>query len=91
MGIFMGAQSIHDNSTACDDSTDSQLDFGSPCYGDSKEGLHFRIALIFTHHFYFEGKATKAYMLLKKDMPDEKPSLSFLILCFYDNDRFLAL
>ena len=60
MGIFMGAQSMRDNSTARDDSTDSQLDSGSPCYGDSKEGLHLRIALIFTRHFYFEGKASKA-------------------------------
>ena len=50
------------NSTARDDSTDSQLDSGSPCYGDSKEGLHLKIALIFTRHFYFEGKATKAYV-----------------------------
>ena len=56
----MGAQSMRHNSTAHDDSTDSQLDSGSPCYGDSKEALHSRIALIFTRHFYFEGKATKA-------------------------------
>ena len=42
MGIFMGAQSMCDNSTARDDSTDSQLDSGSPCYGDSKEGLHLK-------------------------------------------------
>ena len=60
MGIFMGAQSMRYISTARDDSTDSQLDSGSSCYGDSKEGLHLRIALIFTRHFYFEGKATKA-------------------------------
>ena len=40
MGIFMGAQSMRYNSTARDDGTDSQLDSGSPCYGDSKEGLH---------------------------------------------------
>ena len=40
MGIFMGAQSMRYNSKARDDGTDSQLDSGSPCYGDSKEGLH---------------------------------------------------
>ena len=62
MGIFMGAQSMHHNSTARDDSMDSQLDSGSPCNGDSKEGLHLRIALVFTCHFYFEGKSTKAYI-----------------------------
>ena len=62
MGIFMGAQSMHCNSTALDDSTDLQLDSGSLYYGDSKEGLHLRIALIFTCHSYFEGKATKAYV-----------------------------
>ena len=56
----MGAQSMRHNSTARDDSTDSQLDSGNPCYGNSKEDLHLRIALIFMHHFYFEGKATKA-------------------------------
>ena len=65
MGIFMGAQSMRHNSTARDDSTDSQLDSGSPCYGDSKEALYLRIALIFTRHFYFEGKATKAYVANK--------------------------
>ena len=65
MGIFMGAQSMHHNSTARDDSMDSQLDSGSPCYGNSKEALHLRIALIFTRHFYFEGKATKAYVANK--------------------------
>ena len=36
----MGAQSTRDNSTARYDSTDLQLDSGSPCYGDLKEGLH---------------------------------------------------
>ena len=64
MGIFMGAQSMRHNSTARDDSMDSQLDSGSPCYGDSKEGLHLRIALIFMRH-YFEGKASKAYIANK--------------------------
>ena len=53
---------MRDNSTVCDNSTDSQLDSGSPSYGDSKEGLHLRIAFKFTRHFYFEGKATKAYV-----------------------------
>ena len=48
----MGAQSMRYISTARDDSMDSQLDSGSPFYGDSKEGLHLRIALIFTRHFY---------------------------------------
>jgi len=62
MGIFMGAQSMRNNSTAHDDSTDLQLDSGSPCYDDSKEGLHLKIAFIFTHHFHFKGKATKAYV-----------------------------
>ena len=62
MGIFMGAQSMHDNLTARDNSTDSQLYSGSSCYGDSKEGLHLRIALIFMCHFYFEEKVTKAYV-----------------------------
>ena len=61
----MGAQSMRHNLTTRDDITDSQLDSGSPCYGDSKEGLHLRIALIFTRHFYFEGKATKAYVAHK--------------------------
>ena len=54
-----------DNSTARDTSTDSQLDSGCPCYGDSKEGLHLKITLIFTCHFYFEGKARKAYVANK--------------------------
>ena len=61
----MGTQSMRHNSTAHDDSTDSQLDSGGPCYGDSKEGLHLRIALIFTCHFYFEGKASKSYVANK--------------------------
>ena len=65
MGIFMDAQSMRHNSTARDDSMDSQLDYGSLCYGDSKEGLHLKIALIFTRHFYFEGKATKVYVANK--------------------------
>ena len=72
----MGAQSMCHNSTALDNGTDSQLDSCSPCNGDSKEGLHLRIALIFTRHFYFEGKA----MLLMKDKPCEKSSPYLLIL-----------
>ena len=58
MGFSMGAQSIRDDSTARDANTDSQLDSGSPCNGDSKEGLYLRIALIFMHHFNFKGKST---------------------------------
>ena len=58
----MGAQSMRPNLIARDDSTDLHLDSDSPCYGDLKKGLHLRIALILTHHFYFEGKATKAHV-----------------------------
>ena len=76
MGIFMGTQSMRHNSTAHDNSTDSQLDYGSPCYG---EGLHLRIALTFTRHFYFEGKAIQKLLLIK-DKPCEKSSLYLLIL-----------
>ena len=79
MGIFMGAQSMRHNSTTRDDSTDSQLDSGSPCYGDSKEALHLRIALIFTRHFTLKKKLQKP-MLLIKDKPCEKSSLYLLIL-----------
>ena len=75
----MDAQSMRYNSTARDNSTDSQLDFGSPCYGDSKESLHLRITVIFTHHFYFEGKLQKP-MLLIKDKPCKKSSLYLSIL-----------
>ena len=50
-----------DNATPCEDSPNLQLDLGSPCIGNSKEGLHLRIALIFTRHFYFRI-ATKAYV-----------------------------
>ena len=46
---------MRDNTTAREDSPDSQLDLGSPCIGDSKKGLHLKIALIFTCHFYFKG------------------------------------
>ena len=60
MGILMDAQSMHHNLIARDDSTDSQLDSGSPCYGDSKESLRLRVALIFTRNFYFEGKGYKS-------------------------------
>ena len=55
----MGAQSMYGNSTACDDSMDSPLDSGSPCNGNSKEGLHLRIALIFMRHFYLKEKLQK--------------------------------
>ena len=53
---------MRDNTTAREDSPDSQLDLGSPCSGDWKRGLHLKIALIFTRHFYFKGIATKAYV-----------------------------
>ena len=53
---------MRDNTAAREDSPDSQLDLGSPCIGNSKKGLDLRIALIFTHHFYFKGIATKAYV-----------------------------
>ena len=68
MGIFMGAQSMRDNSTARVNSTDSKLDSGSPSYGDSKEGLHIRIALIFMRHLYLKEKLKKP-MLPIKDKP----------------------
>ena len=77
MGIFMGAQSMRHNSTAHNDSTDSQQGSGSPCCGNSKEGLHFRIALILTRHLYFEGKATKAYVANKGYAMRKVYSLSF--------------
>ena len=53
---------MRDNTAAREDNPDSQLDLGSPCIGDSKRGLHLRIALIFMRHFCFKGIATKAYV-----------------------------
>ena len=53
---------MHNNTVAREDNPDLQLDLGSPCIGDMKEGLHLRIALIFMRHFYFKGIATKAYV-----------------------------
>ena len=58
MGIFVGAQSVRDNSVARYNSMDLQLDSGSPYYDDSKEGLHFR----YLRHFCFKRKATTAYV-----------------------------
>ena len=55
---------MRNNTAAREDSPDSQLDLGSPCIGDSKKGLHLKIALIFTRHFYFKGIATKAYVMI---------------------------
>ena len=72
----MGAQSMRYISTARDDSTDSQLDSGSPCYGDSKEGLHLRYSRVI---FTLKEKLQKP-MLLIKDNPCEKYSLYRLIL-----------
>ena len=45
--------------------------------GDSKEGLHLRIALTFTRHFYFEGKAAKVYVANKGYDLQKIFSLSF--------------
>ena len=50
------------DTTVREDSPDSQMDLGSPCIGNSKKGLHLRITLIFTHHYYFKGIATQAYV-----------------------------
>ena len=53
-----------DNTVAREDSPDLQLDLGSPYIGDLKKGLHLRIPLIFTHHFYFKVIATKPMLLI---------------------------
>ena len=53
-----------DNTVAREDSPDLQLDLGSPYIGDLKKGLHLRIPLIFTCHFYFKVIATKPMLLI---------------------------
>ena len=55
---------MRNNTTPREDNPDSQLDLGSPYIGDLKKGLHLRIALIFTRHFYFKGIATKPMLLI---------------------------
>ena len=85
---------MRNNTAAREDSPDSQLDLGSPCIGDSKKGLHLKIALIFTHHFYFKGIATKAYVADYGISHAESLRFAFLTLYnyqFYDTTRFLAL
>ena len=94
MGIFMGAQSIYHNSTKSDDTADLQLDSDSPCIGNSKEGLHSRIALIFMHHFYFKGIATKACVADNGISYAESLFFAYSSLYnyqLYDIDHFLAL
>ena len=85
---------MRDNTAAREDSPDSQLDLGSPCMGDSKKGLHLKIALIFTRHFYFKGIATKVYVADYGISHAESLRFAFLTLYnyqFYDSTRFLAL
>ena len=94
MGIFMGAQSMRHNSTASNDSTDLLLDSGSPCIGNSKEGLYLKIALIFMRHFYFKGIATKAYVADTGISYAESLLFAFSSLYNYQShgiDCFLAL
>ena len=82
---------MRDNTAACEDSPDLQLDLGNPCIGDSKEGLHLRIA---SRHFYFKGIATKAYVVDYGISHAESLRFTFLTLYnyqFYDNTHFLAL
>ena len=85
---------MRDNTAAREDSQDSQLDLGSPCIGDSKKGLHLKIALIFTRHFYFKGIATKAYVADYGISHAKSLRFAFLTLYnyqFFDSTRFLAL
>ena len=85
---------MRDNTAPREDSPDSQPDLGSPCIGDSKKGLHLKIALIFTRHFYFKGIATKAYVTDYGISHAESLRFTFLTLYnyqFYDSTRFLAL
>ena len=85
---------MRDNTAAREDSPDSQLDLGSPCISDSNKGLHLKIALIFTRHFYFKGIATKAYVADYGISHVESLRFAFLTLYnyqFYDSTRFLAL
>ena len=70
-------------------SPDLQLDLGTPCIGDSKKGLHLRIALTFTRVI-----ATKAYVADYGISHAKSLRFTFLTLYnyqFYDNTRFLAL
>ena len=85
---------MRDNTAAREDSPDSQLDLGSPCISDSNKGLHLKIALIFTRHFYFKGIATKVYVADYGISHVESLHFAFLTLYnyqFYDSTRFLAL
>ena len=71
---------------------DSQLDSGSPCIVDLKEGPHLKIALIFTHRFSLKGIA---YATNNGTSHVENLYLFILSsLCnyqLYDSDCFLAL
>ena len=85
---------MRDNTAACENSPDSQLDLGSPCISDSKKELHLRIALISTRHFYCKEVATKAYVANYGISRVESLCFAFLTLYnyqFYDITRFLAL
>ena len=53
---------MRDNTAAHEVNPNLQLGLGSSCIGVSERGLHLRIALIFTRHFYFKRIATKAYV-----------------------------
>ena len=81
---------MHDDTAACEDSPDSQLDLGSPCNSDSKKGLNLRIALISTRHFYFKEIATKAYVANYGISRAESLRFALCNYQFYDITRFLG-
>ena len=61
----MGAQSMHDNSTAHDVVRIHNWILVALVVAIQMGAYTWKIALIFTRHFYFEGKASKAYVANK--------------------------